>query len=418
MSAPANPTFKPSRMGVAVLATIAVLSGAAVAAGACFDTRQFAFSYLFAFLSFFTICAGALFWVLVHHLAKAEWSVVVRRQLENLAALLGVLAVLFIPLVFVAPLLWSWMDVPPDTGMKAHPSHVEQASRLLSQQEGSRDGRPTSLLEAKRPYLTPWFFWVRSAFYLLFFSAAAMALRSFSVRQDRDGDPCWSAINRKLSLAGLPVFAFSLTFAAIDWLMGLDYRWFSTIWGVYLFAGSALSGLCALVLVVTALRHAGYFEGIITPEHYHLLGKLLLAFTIFWAYIAYSQYLLIWYANIPEETVYFVIRSSGSWRLLNIILVAGHFLIPFLLLLPASGKRKPAFLCGVAAGILAMHLLDIYVIVLPVLHQTGVRFTWLDLACPTAIACTLAAIFLKCLGNTALWPLRDPRLNESLLLKN
>jgi len=384
-------TFKPSRKLFPGLVAGSVLSGAAVCAGAYFDTKQFAFSYLFAFLYFFTICAGALFWVFVHHMAKAEWSVVMRRQLENVAAMSGVLAILFVPLVFVAPMLWSWMAIAPGTD---------------------------SLLEAKRPYLTPWFFWIRTVFYLFFFSAAATALRRLSVRQDQDGALRWSALNRKLALAGLPIFAFALTFASIDWLMGLDYRWFSTIWGVYLFAGSALSGICVLTLIVTALRNAGYFEGIITLEHYHILGKLLLAFTIFWAYIAYSQYMLIWYSNIPDETVYFAVRNSGSWRSLNLILVAGHFLIPFLLLLPAAGKRMPLFLCGVAGWILAMHLVDIYVIVLPILHKSGIQISWLDVACPTAIACTLGAVFVKSLARVPLWPIRDPRLNESIRLKN
>lgn len=418
MSAPAGTTFKPARkLGRSLLAG-GIVSGVAVATGAFVVPQQFAFSYLSAFLFFFTITAGALFWVIVHHAAGSVWSVVVRRQMENIAALLGVLAIIFIPIVFVASLLWNWMDVPSDTVMQAHSSHVEQASRLLSQQAGSRDGRPTSLLDAKRPFLTPWFFWARAAIYLLFFSGTAIGLRALSIRQDRDGSARWSLLCRRLSLACLPVFGFSITFAAIDWLMGLDYRWFSTIWGVYLFAGSALGGLCALVLVVTALRRAGYFEGIVSSEHYHILGKLLLAFTIFWAYIAYSQYMLIWYADIPEETVYFVIRSSGSWRLAGFLLLLGHFLVPFLLLLPAAGKRKPAFLCAVAVWLLAMHFLDLYVIVIPVLHPSGVHLSWLDPACFAFVGFVLASAFLRLLGNSALWPLRDPRLGASINLKN
>ena len=409
-------TFKPPRYLLSALSAGGILFGSAIAAGAISDTRQFAFSYLFAFLFFFSICAGALFWILVHHMAKAEWSTVVRRQLENVAALFLILSILVAPLIFVAPKLWSWMDVKSNA--VSQPINVEQASRLLTLKAGSRDGCPTSLLKSKRPYLTPSFFWMRTGFYLLFFSATSIALRAFSIRQDQDGNSRWSAINRKLSLACIPVFAFAFTFASIDWLMGLVYRWFSTIWGVYLFAGSALSSLCVLVLIITAMRGAGYFQGIITLEHYHILGKLLLAFTMFWAYIAYSQYMLIWYSNIPEETVYFAIRNSGSWRFLNLALVAGHFLIPFLLLLSSAGKRRPAFLCGVAAWILAMHMLDIYVIVLPVLHQSGIRLSWLDLGCPAAIGCTLAAVFIKNLARAPLWPLRDPRLSESIQLEN
>ncbi|MEI6073737.1 MAG: hypothetical protein WCS31_18290 [Verrucomicrobiae bacterium] len=373
------------------LVATALAAFAAIFVGAGFDADQFAFSYLFAFMFFFTICMGGLFWILVHHAVDAEWSVVVRRQLENLASLLVVMAVLFIPLVFVAPKLWDWMAIPPGT---------------------------SPLLEEKQPFLTPWFFWMRAAFYFGFFAIAATWLRANSILQDSDGAPRYTVFNRTITFASLPLFAVCLTFSAIDWLMGLDYRWFSTMWGVYIFAGSALSSLCVLVLIITALRRAGYFQGVITPEHFHILGKLMFAFTIFWAYIGFSQYMLIWYANIPEETIYFLRRNTESWQILSTALVAGHFFVPFLLLLPNPGKRNPAFLCGVAVWILAMHLLDIYVVVLPALHQAGVAVSWMDLACLAAIGSTLAAVFLKRLGDAALWPLRDPRLPNSITLKN
>jgi len=373
------------------LVAAALASDAAIFAGAISDPKQFAFSYLFAFTFFFTICLGALFWILVHHAVDAEWSVVVRRQLENLASLLPVMALLFLPLVFVAPHLWDWM-LP----------------------KNARD----PLLLDKWPYLTPWFFWSRTAFYFLFFSAAAAWLRASSILQDKDGAARHTVRNRRITFASLPLFALCLTFCAIDWLMGLDYRWFSTMWGVYIFAGAALGALCVLVLLISALRGVGYFQGLVTPEHYHILGKLMLAFTIFWAYIGFSQYMLIWYGNIPEETVYFLRRNTASWQVLSTVLVAGHFFIPFLLLLPNPGKRNPAFLCKVAVWILLMHLLDIYVTVLPALHEAGVAVSWMDFACLAAVGCTLAAVFLKRLGDAPLWPLRDPRLPQSISLKN
>ena len=373
------------------LAATALVSYAAIFAGAVFDAKQFAFSYLFAFIFFFTICMGALFWILVHHAVDAEWSVVVRRQLENLAGLLPVMALLFLPLVFVRTELWDWM-LP----------------------ENAHD----PLLLDKWPYLTPGFFWGRTAFYFCFFTVAAVWLRANSILQDKDGAPRYTVFNRRITFASLPLFALCLTFSAIDWLMGLDYRWFSTMWGVYIFAGTALSSLCVLVLLITALRGAGYFQGIISVEHYHIIGKLMLAFTVFWAYIGFSQYMLIWYANIPEETLYFLRRNTGSWQVLSTALVVGHFFVPFLLLLPNPGKRKPAFLCGVAVWILLMHLLDIFVVVLPVLHKAGVVVSWMDFACLAAIGSTLAAVFLKRLGDTPLWPLRDPRLPQSIALKN
>ncbi len=373
------------------LVATALFAYIAIFIGAWFDPKQFAFSYLFAFTFFFTICMGGLFWILVHHAVDAEWSVVVRRQLENLASLLVIMGILFIPLVFVAPKLWYWMTIP-------HGQDI--------------------LLDEKWPYLTPWFFWIRAAFYFVFFGLASIWLRSNSILQDKDGAPRYTVFNRKITFASLPLFAVCLTFAAIDWLMGLDFHWFSTMWGVYIFAGTALSAMCVLVLLITALRGAGYFQNIITLEHYHTMGKLMFAFTVFWAYIGFSQYMLIWYANIPEETIYFLRRNTETWQILSTALVVGHFFVPFLLLLPNPGKRKPAFLCGMALWILFMHLLDMYVVVLPALHKAGVSVSWMDFACLAAVGCTLAAVFLKRLGDAPLWPLRDPRLPQSIALKN
>lgn len=355
------------------------------------NPQQFAFSYLFAFTFYFTISLGGLFWVMVHHAVDAEWSVVVRRQLENIACLLLVLGVLFIPLVFVAPYVWTWMQ----------PEHAHDA-----------------LLQEKAAYLNRPFFWARAVIYFGVFVTAAYLLRGLSVGQDRDGAARFTVWSRRVSFGAAIPFAICLTFAGVDWLMGLDYKWFSTMWGVYLFAGAALSSLCVLTLVITALVRAGHLKGIVTLEHYHILGKLMLSFTIFWAYIAFSQYMLIWYSNIPEETTYFLIRNTESWHALSTLLVVGHFFVPFLLLLPGFGKKKPAFLCGVAGWILLMHLLDLYVVILPALHPTGVRLSLLDGFCVLTLGLFLATVFLKQLGDTPLFPPRDPRLEKSLNLKN
>ena len=251
---------------------LAVVSLSLAAWGSLLPGKQFAFSWLFAFTFYFTIAAGALFWILVHHAVDADWSVVVRRQLENIAWLFPVLAILFIPIIFNAPTLFKWMKIAPGQDV---------------------------LLDAKVAYLNEPFFWARAAFYFLFFSVATFLLRRNSVRQDKDGDARYTWSSRKMVFPMLPLFALSLTFGAFDWLMGLDFHWFSTMWGVYIFAGSALSSMCVLVLLVTALRSAGYLEGVVTVEHYHIMGKLMLAFTVFWAYIGFSQYMLIWYALFP-----------------------------------------------------------------------------------------------------------------------
>lgn len=369
------------------LASIALISLLVSIALGMRHPQQFAFSWLFAFIFFLTICIGSLFWILVHHGIDVEWSVGVRRQMENMASLFPALALFFIPLIFVAPILWKWMVIP-------HGKSIQ--------------------LEEKAAYLNLTFFWLRAAFYFLFFTTVSLLLRKLSVAQDKNGDPHYTLMARKVTFASLPFFAVCLTFAAVDWLMGLDFKWVSTMWGVYIFAGSALSSLCVLLLIVTALRSAGYLEGIVSERHYALMGQLMTAFTVFWAYIGFDQYMLIWYANIPEETVYFLRRNTESWCTLNIILVLGHFLVPFLLLLFRNPKRRPAYLCGVACWILLMHLLDVYIIVLPMLHPAGVSPSILDLLSLVAIGSALAAVFLKRLGDVPLWPLRDPRLKDSI----
>jgi hypothetical protein len=373
------------------LVWMAAVAFAVLLAGAFLNTEQFAFSYLFAYAFFFTICMGGLFWTLVHHAVDAEWSVVVRRQLENIASLFVVMAVLFIPLLAVGPLLWKWME----------PANAHDP-----------------LLLEKAAYLNKPFFYARAIIYFAFFVLSSSFLRAFSIAQDNDGAAVYTVFNRRVAFSSAIPFAICLTFAAVDWLMGLDYHWYSTMWGVYIFAGAALSSLCVLVLIVTALRSAGYLLKVVTLEHYHIIGKLMLAFTIFWAYIAFSQYMLIWYSNIPEETVYFLRRNTASWWYLSQFLVVGHFFVPFLLLLFQWGKKSPSFLCGMAIWILLMHLLDIYVVVLPALHITGVRPNLLDFFSLLAIGCTLAAVFLKRLGESPLYPVRDPRLALSIGLKN
>ena len=197
------------------------------------------------------------------------------------------------------------------------------------------------LLLAKAAYLNKPFFYARAIIYFVFFVVSSTFLRAFSIAQDSDGSAAYTVLNRRVTFSSAIPFAICLTFAAVDWLMGLDYHWYSTMWGVYIFAGTALSSMCVLVLIITALRGAGYLREVVTLEHYHIMGKLMLAFTIFWAYIGFSQYMLIWYANIPEETIYFLHRNTASWWYLSQFMVVGHFFVPFLLLLFHRGKKTP-----------------------------------------------------------------------------
>jgi hypothetical protein len=370
---------------IAFVALVLCMIGAAV------DPLQFSFSWLFAFGFFFTLCAGCFFWTIVHHAVDAEWSVVVRRQLENIASLVVVLAFLFIPVIILRHYLFHWMTVPLGE------DHV---------------------LDAKRGYLNWHFFLGRTIFYFAFFVIASWVLRRFSVKQDKNGSPGFTLAMRKASFTSLPLFALSLTFAGCDWLMSLNYVWFSTMWGVYLFAGAAGSSMSLLVLVITALRRAGYLRDVVTLEHYHIMGKWMLAFVVFWAYIGFSQYMLIWYANIPEETQYYIARNTQSWWNLSILLVIGRFFGPFAILLLRSIKKNPDELCWVAAWILCMQLLDIYIIVLPAMHGTGVHLSVWDFLSVIAIGTTLAFAYLRIVARSSLFPVRDPRLIESIRIVN
>jgi len=284
-----------------------------------------------------------------------------------------------------------------------------------------------ALLHTKQGFLNEKFWVIRYFLYLIALTGVITILRGWSMRQDRDGNPKWFLLMRRWSCGFLPIFAVAWTFLVFDWLMALDYTWFSTMWGVYLFAGAALNSMGLLVIVLTLLRRAGYLKNVVTMEHYHLMGKLMLAFTIFWAYIAFSQFFLIWYANITEETKFYLTRNTDFWNAYSItFLVIGHFFIPFAVLLIQKLKKIPAILAGVAVWNLAMHVLDIYWIIIP---ERGVSLTngtemtmpgaWLfDVLAFVSVAGVFGFFLLRQLGGASLFPCRDPRLDESLNVVN
>ncbi|MEK0445194.1 MAG: hypothetical protein RLZZ399_515 [Verrucomicrobiota bacterium] len=359
--------------------------------GATRDIRQFSHSWLFAFAFAFTISVGALFWTILHNSTDSEWGVLVRRQMENLSSGLWVLPIAFIPLVlFCAPSLWKWWQTPSGVDV---------------------------LLDLKSAFLNKSFFCVRSALYFLSLGYLAFALRRHSVLQDASGSSFHTYRVRRLSISGLPILAVCLTFAAVDWLMALDHHWFSTMWGVYVFAGSAGSSMALLVILVAWLRRSGYLLQI-NVEHFHVMGKFLLAFTVFWAYVGFSQYMLIWYANIPEETIYFKVRNTGGWHVLSTLLVIGRFFIPFPILLFQSSKKKAPILLPVCAWIILMQLLDVYLIVMPALKPDGFSPSFLDATCLIAVCTLCVGVFFRSLRRSALFPLRDPRLGGSVSLHN
>lgn len=352
---------------------------------------QLAFSGLFAIIYFFTIACGALFWVFVHHATDAEWSVLLRRQLENVAVLIPAIGIIFFAgIFFIAPRVFEWWSMPKGVD---------------------------HFLDHKAGYLNPTAFYIRGLFYFVALGGLAALVRKYSIRQDENGLARNTVLCRIFSFIGIPVLGLSLTFAAVDWLMSLEFRWFSTMWGVYIFAGGAGSAMCLLVLISKWLHKGGQFK-IVNLEHYHIMGKLMLAFCVFWAYIGFSQYMLIWYSNIPEETIFFIRRTTESWWYVSLFLVIGRFFLPFPFLLFQATKKNPKVIAGLAAWLLLMQAVDLYVIVLPMLHQRGISLSVLDFTMLVGVGGILAAVFFSILPKSSLFPTRDPRTVESINLSN
>ena len=361
------------------------LSGAAIT---YFANRElFAHAWLFAFMYFFTVLVGCFFWNCLHHATDSEWSVVVRRQIENLATLLRYIAIFFIPIAFCVTILYTWFSSDPPVGSKAL-------------------------------YLNKPFFWCRAAAFFALLWLLPTILRKRSMAQDKDGASAHTFTMRKVAIAGIPTLALCLTFAGVDWLKALNHHWFSTMWGVYLFAGAAAASMSLIVLVVSWLKSMGYLK-VVNEEHYHVMGKFLLTFTVFWAYIGFSQYMLITYANLDEETIYFRVRNTAGWNHLSHLLVGGRFFFMFVVLL-FQGTKKSKLINFCAAWILAMQFLDIFIIVMPEWSPTAFSFKgalasifpWLG------IGGCLGLLFLRHLADGYLFPTKDPRLAESLKLTN
>ena len=386
------PTGHPWNRLPMIGAALAILGIAACAVLGPGDPRQFFFSWLVAFLFFLTLGIGGLFFVLIQYASQGSWGIVVRRIGETTFATIPAMAVLFTPLIFGLHDLFPW-SVP---GAAAH----------------------DPLLQWKQPFLNVPFFLTRAAIYFAVWSIIALGYYRASSGQDTSGD---LAVSRRLRLFAGPaliVLALTSSFASIDWIVSLTPRWYSTMFGVYFFAGAFVGYIAFLSLLVPLMRRAGLLEMVITTEHMHDIGKFLFAFTCFWAYIAFSQFLLIWYANLPEETFWFRVRLQGSWEIVSILLMVGHFGAPFFYLMGRTVKRKGWTLALGGAWILAMHYVDLYWQVMPTLHPEGVRITALDVAAVVAVGGCFVATASWLMRRQALVPLRDPRLGESLAFEN
>jgi hypothetical protein len=356
------------------------------------DPRQFFFSWLVSFLFFLSLALGGLFFVLIQYASQGSWGIVVRRIGESIFTTVPVMAALFLPLVLGMHHLFEW-SVP-----------------------GAADD--DALLRWKAPFLNVPFFLIRALIYFGSWSFIAVMYYRQSRIQDATGDPGITARLRRLAGPSIIVLALTSSFASVDWIMSLTPHWYSTMFGVYFFAGAFVGFIALLSILAVAMRRAGLLDTVITTEHLHDLGKFLFAFTAFWAYIAFSQFFLIWYANLPEETVWFKARLEGSWKTVTILLMIGHFGIPFLYLMGRAVKRRDSTLALGGAWLLVMHFLDLYWQIMPTLHPEGIRPSILDVAAFIAVGGCFAAAAGWLMRQQALVPIRDPRIDESLAFEN
>lgn len=386
-------------------ALLAIGAGAVlltVVGGVVHGAKHATAAYMIGAFSVLAICLGGLFWTMVFQLVNAGWTATVRRQFENLMSLIPLAIGLMVPIFIVEVVgggqMYSWLK-------------PELAS--------------DHLLAHKAGWLNAPFFAIRFLVYAALWCILAMGLWRASTMQDQTGDRWLTASARRMSGWGMPLVALSTAFVAFDWIMSVDYRFYSTMWGVYFFASVAQAALCTVVLVLAVLRLTGRLTGAVTMEHFHDLGKLIFGFTVFWAYITFSQYFLIWYSNIPEESAYYVIRRQNGWENTAFILSIGHFIVPFFILLIRRVKESTLGLAVMAAWMLLMIVMDLVWNVRPMVYAGAPAGTnpgpvgwWLDavgLVGPLAI---FAGLLVRRVAGGPLVAIKDPRLIEALSHKN
>ncbi|MCB0342367.1 MAG: molybdopterin oxidoreductase [Pseudobdellovibrionaceae bacterium] len=346
-------------------------------------------AYLIGLFYFVSLALGGLFFTAIQHVTKAGWSVTVRRISEAFTSFIPVGAVAALILVFFGGNhLYEWFHA--DVVAKDH------------------------LLSHKAGYLNPTFFAVRVVLFFGIWWLLAKVLVGNSVKQDTTGD---ESITHKLvgvSVGAVLVFAFSYSFFSVDTLMSLDAHWFSTIFGVYAFAGLFQSTMAVMILVILYLKGKGLLHGLVNENHVHDLGKFLFAFTVFWAYIAFSQYMLIWYANMPEETIFYVPRSQGSWAMVSVALILFKFIVPFFALLPRWAKRTPSYLAVASVWILVMQFVDIYWLVYPSYNEEHAVFSVYEVLIFAGFLGAFLLTLTRFLSRNNLVPVKDPRIQEAL----
>ncbi len=407
--APASPASSANKalvIGAAGLALTAI--GVVVSS----DAHGVAMSYLVGVTYWTAITIGMLMLTLIHHIVDASWSVVIRRQWEHWLAAFKWLFVLFLPLLVFAWLktgfVWPWMDL----NHELH-GHGTVGTDVLYQKK-------SGFLNLNM------FTGMTLAFFGIWVWVSAR-LRKASFAQDADGDVKWTFMNRKTAAFGLPLGALTLTFAAIYWVKSLEYHWFSTMYGVWFFANCVRGALSISVLIMLWLWARGDYKGVLNTNHLYSAGQLVFAFTVFWAYVTFSQYFLIWNANVPEETFWYNLRelnhdgTTNQWKWVGMLILFGHFFVPFLYLLSYKHKVVHAKVRPIVIWILGIILVDMCYNILPVLkdeHGDSLPFLSVNLVWVLTSVAGVGGVcvwaYLRSFPSTKLIPIRDPRIGESL----
>lgn len=368
---------------------IMLLAGAVIlAASFVFTPERAFFDYLWIYLFLVSIGVGSLALVALEYLVGAYWSTPFRRITELLASLTPVLIILAIPLFFGLHDLFHW-------------THTEVVET-------------DAVLKAKSPYLNIEFFALRTAFCLLLWFLFYTLLTRNSEKQDADGDPVYTKRNVTLSTIFAPLFVITITITAVDWAMSLEPHWFSTMFGVYYFAGTVVAAFSATTIVSVLLKTNGYLDPRIKAGSFYSLGTLIFGFNVFWAYIAFSQFLLIWYADLPEETFWLIHRWEGSWKFVSLALLFIHFIIPFLILIGRNAKTNLGLLKWMAPWMLFAHALDLYWLIFPTFFRGNAGLGWQELSFPLIVIGLVMVLFKNRADKKNLIAAKDPKLQAGL----
>jgi hypothetical protein len=371
-------------VGIAGLAVSAIL--------AFFNVEQFFRSYLLAYVFWIGIVLGCLAILMVQHMSGGAWGLVIRRVLEAATRTFLPMALLFIPLAVGQKFIYIWANPEAAAG---NPVLVR-------------------LLEHKEPYLNIPFFLARVAFYFLVWIGVTYFLNKWSLEQDRTGDRRITRKMQVLSGPGLVLYGLTVTFASIDWVMSLEPEWFSTIYGILFMGGQGVSAMAFIIAVLVLLKNRKPFSEILAPRHFHDLGKLLLAFIMLWAYFSFSQFLIIWSGNLPEEIPWYIRRLQGPFKWVGLVLVIFHFALPFMMLLSRDLKRNARRLAVLAVAVIIVRLVDLYWLIAPEFHHGEFHLHLLDIIVPIGLGGIWVWFFCRQLKNRPLLPVGDPELEGAI----